>query len=346
MADQRMRQAAAGHLSGGEGRVRHLPRLLTREGSPLRAVKQGDRDSPAIHPKAVEKPVGIRRGTMGRTPDREAVSEREGLQPVIPEHHDMRWPFHLGIEARRTVPIVIAGSEQHRTRHLREHRPQELTGIRTSALVLVEIAGEAQRIDPQLVSKLRDPAHRVAQRPPAGLGHHRLGPRERRIQMHIGGVQQADRRHGRTVASGSDKIRRRAYPQPMTVRVTGLDHVVLRVQDVERSLAFYQGVLGLRGEHVEEWRRGETFFPSVRVNDDVIIDILAAPAERPPASGGENVDHFCLVVEPTDWDAVVASGTFDVVDGPATRSGAHGDAQSLYVRDPDRNVVELRYYPA
>ena len=129
----------------------------------------------------------------------------------------------------------------------------------------------------------------------------------------------------------------------MTVRVTGLDHLVLRVSDVERSLAFYQGVLGLPGVRVEEWRRGEVFFPSVRVNDDVIIDILAAPAEH---AGSENVDHFCLVVEPTDWDAVVAAGTFEVVDGPDTRFGAHGDGQSLYVRDPDRNVVELRYYPA
>jgi catechol 2,3-dioxygenase-like lactoylglutathione lyase family enzyme len=128
----------------------------------------------------------------------------------------------------------------------------------------------------------------------------------------------------------------------MTVRVTGLDHLVLRVSDVERSLAFYQGVLGLTGERVEQWRRGEAFFPSVRVNDDVIIDILAAPADH---AGAENVDHFCLVVEPTDWDAIVAAGTFEVVDGPDTRFGAHGDAQSLYVRDPDRNVVELRYYP-
>lgn len=129
----------------------------------------------------------------------------------------------------------------------------------------------------------------------------------------------------------------------MTVSVTGLDHLVLRVSDVERSLAFYMDVLGLQGDRVEQWRRGEAFFPSVRVNDDVIIDILAAPAEH---EGKENVDHFCLVVAPTDWDAVVAAGTFEVVDGPDTRYGAHGNGQSLYVRDPDRNVVELRYYPS
>jgi catechol 2,3-dioxygenase-like lactoylglutathione lyase family enzyme len=130
----------------------------------------------------------------------------------------------------------------------------------------------------------------------------------------------------------------------MKVHVTGLDHVVLRVQDVERSLVFYQEVLGLAGVRVEEWRRGETFFPSVRVNDDVIIDLLAASPGQPALAGAENVDHICLVVEPIDWNAVVAEGTFEVVDGPDTRYGAQGDGQSLYVRDPDRNVVELRYY--
>lgn len=129
----------------------------------------------------------------------------------------------------------------------------------------------------------------------------------------------------------------------MNVHVTGMDHIVLRVADVERSLAFYTGLLGLPGVRIEEWRRGETFFPSIRVNDDVIIDLLDAPADH---AGKENVDHFCLVVEPLDWDEVVATGTFEVEDGPATRFGAHGDGESLYVRDPDRNVVELRYYPA
>jgi catechol 2,3-dioxygenase-like lactoylglutathione lyase family enzyme len=129
----------------------------------------------------------------------------------------------------------------------------------------------------------------------------------------------------------------------VTISVIGFDHVVLRVADVERSLAFYQQQLGLAGERVEQWRAGEILFPSVRINADTIIDLLQAPAEH---AGVENVDHICLVVQPTDWNEVVASGAFEVVDGPATRYGAHGNAQSLYVRDPDGNVVELRYYPA
>ena len=126
--------------------------------------------------------------------------------------------------------------------------------------------------------------------------------------------------------------------EPGELRVTGLDHVVLNVADVERSLAFYCDELGLAPERVEEWRRGEAPFPSVRVDGSTIIDLLTAPRT------GENADHLCLVVDPVDLDAVKASGRFDVVDGPARRFGARGDGTSLYVRDPDGNTVELRHY--
>jgi catechol 2,3-dioxygenase-like lactoylglutathione lyase family enzyme len=122
------------------------------------------------------------------------------------------------------------------------------------------------------------------------------------------------------------------------IRVTALDHVVLNVTDVERSLAFYTDALGLESINVEEWRRGERLFPSVRVSEDAIIDLVALPRS------GENLDHFCLVVEPMDFDALKASGRFDVAEGPAIRFGARGDGTSLYIRDPDHNLVELRYY--
>jgi catechol 2,3-dioxygenase-like lactoylglutathione lyase family enzyme len=127
----------------------------------------------------------------------------------------------------------------------------------------------------------------------------------------------------------------------MTVRVTGFDHVVLRVADVERSLAFYQDQLGLAPEGVEQWRLGELSFPSVRISAEVIIDLLPGRAAH---TGTENVDHLCLVVEPTDWHAVIAGGTFELVSGPHTLSGAQGDGRAIYVRDPDRNLIELRYY--
>lgn len=122
------------------------------------------------------------------------------------------------------------------------------------------------------------------------------------------------------------------------VHVTGLDHLVLNVADTDRSLAFYLGELGLSPVRVDEWRRGEVFFASVRLDDTTIIDLLEV------APDGRNVDHLCLVIEEQDLQELADSGRFDVVDGPDQRFGAQGDGTSLYVRDPDGNVVELRHY--
>jgi catechol 2,3-dioxygenase-like lactoylglutathione lyase family enzyme len=122
------------------------------------------------------------------------------------------------------------------------------------------------------------------------------------------------------------------------VKAVGLDHVVLNVADAERSVAWYRDELGLEALRVDEWRRGEVPFPSVRVDEGTIIDLLQV--ERT----GQNVDHVCLVIEPTDLEALKASGRFTVVSGPGPRFGARGDGTSLYVLDPDGNTVELRHY--
>ena len=121
------------------------------------------------------------------------------------------------------------------------------------------------------------------------------------------------------------------------MRVTGLDHIVLNVADVRRSLDFYVGTLGLEPMQVDEWEAGQAFFPSVRVDHGTIIDLLAG--ERT----GDNVDHICLVVE-DDVEALDAAGVLDIEAGPAERSGARGDGISVYIRDPDGNLVELKNY--
>jgi catechol 2,3-dioxygenase-like lactoylglutathione lyase family enzyme len=119
------------------------------------------------------------------------------------------------------------------------------------------------------------------------------------------------------------------------IRVTGLDHIVLSVTDVEKTLAWYCNELGLEPMQLEEWRAGTAFFPSARIDATTIIDFIP----RSAAVETKNLDHLCLVVEPdADFSAL------EVLEGPAARSGAQGIATSVYVNDPDGNLVELRYY--
>ncbi|HEX5139859.1 MAG TPA: VOC family protein [Dehalococcoidia bacterium] len=130
------------------------------------------------------------------------------------------------------------------------------------------------------------------------------------------------------------------------IRITEMDHIVLNVSDIERSIAFYTGTLGLAGERLDEFRAGKVGFPSVRINEHTLIDLMhGAPANGDKAA--QNLNHFCLVCEPTDLGAL-AEGLkqegIEVVTGPASRWGARGQAQSIYILDPDANEIELRCY--
>ena len=129
-------------------------------------------------------------------------------------------------------------------------------------------------------------------------------------------------------------------------RITAIDHIVLRSSNVERSLSFYCDALGMEGLRVEEWRRGEVRFPSVRASGETIIDLF--PADGPPGPGeGQSLDHFCLVVEAGGLDEVLAKvESFGLSPGPKqSRWGARGRGESSYVEGPEGVTVELRHYP-
>ena len=134
--------------------------------------------------------------------------------------------------------------------------------------------------------------------------------------------------------------------QPL-VKITEMDHIVLRVKDVEESLRFYTDILGMESERVDQWRAGEIRFPSARINADTIIDFFGSDQEPIGKEGAKNQDHYCMVIEKTDMEALKArfeAVGVDIQAGPGKRWGSHGDGISLYIYDPDNNVVELRHY--
>lgn len=137
------------------------------------------------------------------------------------------------------------------------------------------------------------------------------------------------------------------------IRVTELDHIVLNVRDINRSLKFYTEDLALQPERLEEFKSGKVGFPSVRINDDTIIDLFpikdAGPEARQPSEkNNRNLNHFCLVVGQEDFSGIVNYLTqrqISIREGPVSRWGARGRATSVYFLDPDGNEIEIRCYP-
>ena len=126
----------------------------------------------------------------------------------------------------------------------------------------------------------------------------------------------------------------------MSITIKGLDHVVLRVADLDRAIHFYCEVLGC----TEERRLESIGLVQLRAGAS-LIDLV--PAEGAPEVAGGNMDHFCLRIEPFDEAELrthlKAHGV--EVGEVARRYGAEGHGPSLYLQDPDGNTVELKGPP-
>jgi catechol 2,3-dioxygenase-like lactoylglutathione lyase family enzyme len=132
------------------------------------------------------------------------------------------------------------------------------------------------------------------------------------------------------------------------IRIREIDHVVLRVVDLQRMLDFYCGVLGCTVERQQEeigltqLRAGRSLIDLVTVSGRLGREGGAAPGQE-----GRNVDHLCLRVEPFDAEAISAYLKAHGVDpgGVASRYGAEGEGPSIYIQDPEGNTIELKGAP-
>ncbi|MFL6672944.1 MAG: VOC family protein [Massilia sp.] len=129
------------------------------------------------------------------------------------------------------------------------------------------------------------------------------------------------------------------------IQVRGIDHVVLRVLDLDAMVRFYGTVLGCEVER----RQDEIGLVQLRAGS-ALIDLVPVGGKLGKAGGaapgreGRNLDHFCLRIEPFDEAAIrrhlEACG---VAAGPAeSRYGAEGEGPSIYLEDPEHNTIELK----
>jgi glyoxylase I family protein len=127
-----------------------------------------------------------------------------------------------------------------------------------------------------------------------------------------------------------------------------LDHVVLRVTDLAAMMHFYTEVIGCPVEKIQEnlglyqLRAGSSLIDLVPIDGP-----LGQKGGAAPGIEGRNLDHFCLQVEPFDADSIIAHlRTHGFYPAPvASRYGAKGQGPSIYVDDPEGNVLELKGPP-
>ncbi len=132
------------------------------------------------------------------------------------------------------------------------------------------------------------------------------------------------------------------------IGLRGLDHVVLRVRDIDAMIRFYCEVVGCTEERLRpdiglyHLRAGAAMIDLVPVDGELGRKGGAAPGRE-----GRNMDHLCLQVIPFDAEAIRAHLAAHGVDSDAavTRFGALGDGPSIYLRDPEGNTVELKGPP-
>jgi catechol 2,3-dioxygenase-like lactoylglutathione lyase family enzyme len=181
-----------------------------------------------------------------------------------------------------------------------------------------------------------------------------------RRELRSPGTARAPAKRDRFAAFGYGRrafLREDAMPDTMTpdaiaakttphdaVRIRGLDHVVLRVADFDRAIAFYEAVLGCRVE-----RRLDTpKLVQLRAGTALVDLMLAAPGSAPdPATERRNMDHFALRLDRFDAAAIAAHlARHGVACGDVQRRyGAEGYGPSIYITDPDGNTVELKGPP-
>jgi len=130
------------------------------------------------------------------------------------------------------------------------------------------------------------------------------------------------------------------------IKIIGIDHLVLRTLQLEKMIFFYCDVLGCT---IERKTATEIGLTQLRAGN-ALIDLVTVDSQLgklgggPPSRGSNNLDHFCLQIKTISPEALSKHLTDNgiTLTDFSRRYGAQGYGDSLYIEDPDGNVVELK----
>jgi catechol 2,3-dioxygenase-like lactoylglutathione lyase family enzyme len=134
---------------------------------------------------------------------------------------------------------------------------------------------------------------------------------------------------------------RREPPQEALMQIARLDHLVLTVADIAKTCDFYTKVLGME---IVQFGEGRTAlrFGQQKINLHAANNIPGLVADKPTAGSGD----LCFITETPITEVVthLAACGVPIIAGPGPRAGAIGPITSVYIRDPDQNLVEISNY--
>lgn len=128
----------------------------------------------------------------------------------------------------------------------------------------------------------------------------------------------------------------------MSLKVTSLDHLVLTVSSIEETVAFYQAALGMKSEQFKATDGGvrwALYFGDQKINLHEAGNEFLPNAKVATAGSAD----LCFLTDTSvaDWLPHLEAQSIYVEEGPVTRSGATGPILSIYLRDPDGNLIEV-----
>ena len=127
------------------------------------------------------------------------------------------------------------------------------------------------------------------------------------------------------------------------MNIVRLDHLVLTVMDIDRTCAFYCEVLGMKRMTFGDGRTA-LHFGHQKINLHA-FDWEYYLKARTPTPGSADL-CFIVDVAVDEWVRVLAEKGIELIEGPVERTGATGPLRSIYLRDPDGNLIELSNEPA
>ena len=125
------------------------------------------------------------------------------------------------------------------------------------------------------------------------------------------------------------------------ININRLDHLVLTVKDIDATVTFYTQVLGMKKEVFKESRVALKYG-----NQKINLHLLGNEFEPKAQNVKEGSADLCFIIDTPIFEAkkYIESLNIKIIEGIVNRTGANGEIQSIYLRDPDMNLIELSNY--